>query len=73
MASSAEQRSGPPFGEFDVVRTRATISANGHTYPSGSIGAIVLVHRNGRSFEVEISEPRPLVVMLEEGDIELVP
>lgn len=71
MTRSAEQQLTPAFEEFDVVRTRVTISDDGYVYPSGSIGAVVLVHRDGKAFEVELPQPRPLVVTLETDEIEL--
>ena len=58
------------LAEFDMVRTRATILAENHLFPSGSLGAIVLVHRDGRAFEVEFTAPLPTVMTLEASELE---
>ena len=70
MPSATVRRRDHIFEEFDVVRTRAALSVEGHVLPSGSHGAIVLVHRDGVAFEVEFVEPLAIVVTLEAGDIE---
>ena len=69
MPSQQEHDSGPVLAEFDMVKTRVAISIDGRILPSGSLGAIVLIHRDGRAFEVEFAEPVPAVVTLEVGEI----
>lgn len=59
----------PAFEELDVVRTRAAVSIDGRILPTGSIGTIVLVHRDG-VFEVEFADPEGTLVTLEAADIE---
>jgi hypothetical protein len=58
------------FVELDVVRTVATLEVEGHVLPSGTLGAIVLVHDDGRAFEVEFMLPIPAVVTLARSDLE---
>ncbi len=53
-----------------MVRTLATIGVQDYIFPSGSCGAIVLVHRDGRAFEVEFTEPVSAVLTLEASEIE---
>lgn len=58
------------FEELEAVRTRAALRVGGHRLPSGTLGAIVLVHAGGQAFEVEFTAPVAAVVTLAAGEIE---
>lgn len=70
MHSAHLNRESGAFEELEVVRTRAAMRIDGHRLPSGSLGAIVLVHAGGQAFEVEFTTPVAAVVTLAAGDIE---
>ncbi len=70
MTPAHARRPHAAFEELDVIRTRATLSVEGGIVPSGSLGAVVLVHRDGKAFEVEFTDPICAVITLEASDIE---
>lgn len=59
--------------EHDLAILRASLSVDGQTIPSGSLGTIVMVHRDGKAFEVEFVDPHAAVVTLQRGDFEARP
>lgn len=70
MYSAQVNRDFGAFEELEVVRTRAALRIDGYRLPSGTLGAIVLVHAGGQAFEVEFTTPVAAVVTLAAGEIE---
>lgn len=60
------------LGEYDRVRLTAGLSDQGKTYPAGSTGTVVHVHRGGVAFEVEITAPMHGVVTVAANAVEAV-
>lgn len=59
------------FGEYDSVQLRVSLAVGDIIYPSGTRAVIVHVHRGKGAYEVELFEPEPDVVTLEDEDLEL--
>jgi hypothetical protein len=59
------------FSEYDSVRLRVSLAVGSVIYPSGTTAVIVHVHKGKGAYEVELFEPEPGVVTLEDEDLEL--